>query len=158
MKYRILTDDELAYFEEDFKHFLIANGVHAEEWKKINEIDHSQAIKLIELFSDAVLQKVYEKIKYIEHRSKKSCMVFYLKEDEIELISINAQLENVDLSTPESIHEVLISKPEAISMFSSKKSYSKNREEEIHSMLEQGCLHSDEKFWNALQAIIYSSN
>ena len=36
MKYRILTDEELAPLADEFKHFLIVNGVHTEEWVRIN--------------------------------------------------------------------------------------------------------------------------
>ena len=158
MKYRILTDDELKHFEEEFKHFLIANGVHSEEWENMNKLDAEKAIMLVELFSDTVLQKVYEKLKFIEHRSSNSCMVFKLNTDEIELISINTKPEStIDLSTPESIHEALVNHAESLTLFHTKKPYSKVREEEIHDMMESGCLHSDEKFWNALQASIYSS-
>jgi hypothetical protein len=36
MKYRCLTDDELKELETEFKHFLISNGVHTEEWEQLN--------------------------------------------------------------------------------------------------------------------------
>ena len=39
VKYRYLTDKELQEFEEEFKHFLIANGMHSEEWERLNHED-----------------------------------------------------------------------------------------------------------------------
>ncbi len=154
MKYRILTNEELEIFSEDFKHFLIVNGVHNEEWEEMNKSDIPKAQSLVELFSDTVLQKVYEKIKFIEHRSTTSCMVFKLNEQNIELISINTKNEKVDLSSPESIHNALIKHPEALSVFKTEKKYSKTREMEIHDMLEQGCVNSSEAFWILLEKVL----
>ena len=150
MKYRMLSDEELQLFEEDLKHFLIVNGVHGEEWEKMNQEHPEEAKNLVGLFSDTVLQKVYEKLKFLEHRTKSSCMVFQLKDNSIEMISINANEDKVDLSTPEGIHEALVNKVEALTFFRNEKQYSKNREEEIHEMLEQGCLNSSEVFWTQL--------
>ena len=154
MKYRMLTDEELSIFEEDFKHFLIVNGVHNDEWVKINQTDVESATQLVELFSDTVLQKVYEKIKFIEHRSDQSCMVFKLNPENIELISINSKNSEVSLSTPESIHEAMIKHPDQLTFFKSEKKYAKNREEEIHEMLTQGCFNSSEAFWMMLEKAI----
>ena len=154
MKYRMLSLEELEIFDEDLKAFLIVNGIHGDEWKTMNESNPKQAIEMVELFSDTVLQKVYESIKYIEHRSPQSCMVFHLKEDLIELISINTKSEKVDLSTPESIHEALVSKSDDVSIFKTEKKYAKTRETEIHEMLEQGCVNSSEAFWYQLEKVV----
>ena len=154
MKFRMLTDEELEVFAEDLKHFLIVNGVHSEEWEEINKNDKEKAIQLVELFSDNVLQIVYEKMKFIEHRSPKSCMVFQFKEDEIELISLNVKNGKSDLSTPESIHDALVNRPNEIALFKTTKKYNKKRETEIHEMLTQGCVNSSEEFWVSLNKLI----
>lgn len=155
MKYRILSNEELSHLEEDFKHFLIVNGVHAEEWEALNKNDVEKAVQLVEVFSDTVLQKVYEKIEYLEFRSVDTCMVFHLSEDKIELISIHRKAESAaDLSTIESIHDALKNNAEQLTFFKTEKSYSKNREAEIHDMIEQGCLLSSSQFWTALSLSI----
>lgn len=155
MKYRILSNEELSHLEEDFKHFLIVNGVHAEEWEALNKNDVEKAVQLVEVFSDTVLQKVYEKIEYLEFRSVDTCMVFHLSEDKIELISIHRKAESAaDLSTIESIHDALKHNAEQLTFFKTEKSYSKNREAEIHDMIEQGCLLSSSQFWTALSLSI----
>lgn len=146
----MLTNEELVIFEEDLKHFLIVNGIHAEEWEAMNKSNPEKAHDLVGLFSDAVLQKVYEKLKFIEHRSEGSCMVFKLGEDKIEMISINAKDDSVDLSTPESIHEAIVTNADKLSFFRSEKAYSKTRELEIHEMVTQGCVNSSEAFWMQL--------
>ena len=82
-------------------------------------------------------------------------MVFHLCEDKIELISIHRKAETtVDLSTVESIHEALKNKAEELTFFKTEKNYSKNRELEIHDMIEQGCLLSSSQFWTALSLSI----
>ncbi len=151
----MLTDDELPLFEEDLKQFLIVHGVHGDEWAKMNEEHPDEARNLVGLFSDTVLQKVYEKIKFIEHRSKPSCMVFQLKPDAIEMISINAKSESVDLSTPEGIHEALVHDASELTFFRNTKAYTKERELEIHEMLNQGCVNSSEAFWMQLEKALF---
>lgn len=155
MKYRILTDEELSHLAEDFKQFLIVTGVHAEEWEEMNKIDIPKAIKLVEVFSDTVLQKVYEKISYLEFRSNDTCMVFNFGLDSVKLISIQRKPDSkVDLSTPESIHNVLTKTIKEVSFFRSEKQYSMRREEEIHKMIEQGCFISSAEFWNLLSEVL----
>ena len=108
----------------------------------------------MELFSDNVLQIVYEKVRFIEHRSEKSCLVFNCKLEEVELISLNVKEGNSDLSTPESIQDALVNRCNEIALFKTSKKYSKNREMEIHEMLTQGCVNSSEEFWVALNKLI----
>jgi hypothetical protein len=151
MKYRCLTDDELKLLADDLKHFLIVNGVHAEEWEHMNKENPSKAIQLVELFSDTVLDKVYSKIEFLEHRSPEACLVFHFDEAKIELISIQRNQDStLDLSTPENIHEALAKHANQLSFFKMEKQYSKDRNSEIHQMIDQGCFVSSHDFWNAL--------
>ena len=154
MKYRILSQEELELLEDDLKAFLIVNGVHGDEWAEMNKSNPVKAVELVELFSDTVLQKVYDKVRFIEHRSQKSCMVFHLLDDKIELISINANSDAVDLTTPESIHEALSTNAKSLSIFGTEKMYLKDRASEIHEMLEQGCVNSSEAFWYQLVKVV----
>lgn len=155
MKYRILTSEELNHLEDDLKHFLIINGVHSEEWERLNKEETEKAIELVEIFSDTVLQKVYEKLQYLEFRSMDSCIVFHFTPKDVELISIQKKQDSkIDLSTAESIHEALKSTINDLTFFESKKKYSDSRELEIHKMIEQGCLVSSEEFWNSLKEVI----
>lgn len=152
MKYRMLTDEELKFFSEDLTHFLIVNGVHAEEWERMNAENPEQAIALVEVFSDTVLQKVYERLEYLEFRSVNSCMVFQCGKQEMTLLSLTLRPgSTADLSTPASIHEALLKYSDELQFFRSTKTYSATRELEIHRMLEQGCVLSSKEFWDALQ-------
>ena len=154
MKFRILTKQEMEIFDEDFKHFLITNGVKNEEWLAMNQSDIEKATTLVELFSDTVLHKVYEKIQFIEFRSPDACMIFRCLPERMELISLNKKQGRSDLSTPETIHEALSKSPEDLSIFKSEKEYSISREEEMHELFEKGCFVSSQEFWNALQVLV----
>jgi hypothetical protein len=154
MKYRMLSEDELILFEEDLKHFLISNGIHGEEWKTLNDQEPEKALHLVRLFSDLILQKVYEKLKVIEFRSKENCLVFKLDNDEIHLIGLKAISDTIDLSDTIGIHEALSSHSDKMRFFRQSKPYSKQREEEIHQMIAQGCVPSHEAFWKLLEKAI----
>ena len=155
MKFRMLTQEELEFFKEEFKQFLIVNGVEAKEWEKMNVSNKEKAVQMVELFSDTVLQKVYGKIKYLEHRTKSSCMVFKFNKKNIELISINVKNgAEIDLSTPESIHEALIKNANQLTVFKTQKEYSGNKVDEVHLMFENGCLNSTASFWNIMLKVL----
>lgn len=155
MRYRMLNNDELIHLEEELKQFLIVNGVHGEEWARINQQEPDKAIQLVQLFSDNVLEKVYDKIEVLEFRSPESCLVFHFDDKKTELISIQRKIgSDVDLSTPENIHYALINSSDQLAFFKTEKSYNTQRNNEIHQMLQQGCFVSSMKFWEALLATI----
>lgn len=155
MKYRVLTKEELIPLEKDLVAFLIVNGIDGSMWEKINQEDPEKAIELVGLFSDVVLQKVYEKIQFLEFRSEKSCLVFNCGVAAIELISMTTDPNNsCDLSTAASIHEALVKHSNEIKIFKTEKAYVQERELEIHQLIESGCLISSEEFWISLEAVI----
>jgi hypothetical protein len=153
MKYRLLTDEELHLLEDDLKQFLVVNQVYKEEWEEMNKSNPELALQMIELFSDNVLQIVYEKVKFLEHRTIDSCFVFKCGAEKLELIALQKKnpTDLIDLSTPEGIHEALTKHADLLSFFTNEKPYSQGREMEIHQMLEQGCVNSTEEFWSALE-------
>ena len=116
MKYRILTNEELQALEDDFKQFLIVNHVYSEDWEKLNQSNPAKAIQLVELFSDTVLQRVYERILFLEFRSTDTCIVFYAGKEKIALITIQSKSNDIDLSTPESIHQALTNQTEYLQL------------------------------------------
>lgn len=159
MKFRILTNDELNVLEEDLKAFLIVNGVDGSEWEKINKNSPEKAVALVELFSDMVLEKVYSKLQYLEFRSPKTCMVFNCGTSETRLISLQLDEKSpADLSTPESIHQALLQHANTIQFLKHTRVHQKTREEEIHQLIEQGCVPSVKEFWVSLETVIDNNN
>jgi hypothetical protein len=157
MKYRMLTSEELTHLEEELKQFLIINHVYKEEWERMNRDTPETAQDLVGLFSDQVLQRVYENISYLEHRSKDAWLVFNLGKDTIEMIGLqkkDTETDGVTFETPESIHEALTVYPKQVGFFKHTKAYTKQREEEIHQMIEQGCVKSSDEFWKLLLEVV----
>jgi cag pathogenicity island protein 24 len=151
MKYRVLTGEELLHFDEEFKQFLIVNGVYADQWEALNHKEPEKALRLVQLFSDMVLQRVYERINYVEFRCKESCLLFFLDKEVIHLISLQTKApSSVDLSSPEGIQYALTKQSDTLSFFRSKKMYRSSREKEIHTLLEQGCVPSSHEFWQKM--------
>ena len=155
MKYRMLSEEELGHLEDELKQFLIVNGVDGETWAKINEEAPIRATELVGLFSDTVLQHIYEKLHYLEFRSTDSCMLFYIGQSEVHLISITPKAGvQVDLSSPESIHKTLLEQAHNLSYFETSKPFKSSREEEVHELIEQGCVVSTQSFWDAICSVI----
>lgn len=155
MKYRVLSDEELQHLEGDLKAFLIINGIEGDTWKKLNGEEPDKALALVELFSDQVLQTVYEKIEFLEMRTPESCLVFRLNKKELVLISLNRNPgSTIDLSTVEGIHDALVNRFKELQLFTSKRLYAREREQEIHQMIQEGCSLSSGEFWDALTKVI----
>ncbi len=155
MKYRILSTEELSHFEEDLKAFLIIHGIDGPLWEKINREDPVKAVELVELFSDVVLQRVYENLQYLEFRSSDSFAVIHLGSEQQELILVKSKdTTRADLSTVTSIQAALSDSLEFLEFFKSRKNYDSTRELAIHSFIEQGCMVSDRTVWEALQQLL----
>ena len=149
MKYRRLTNDELDELKEEFIQFLVSNTVTADDWVKIKEEDIEKAEKLIELFSDQVLDKALSNIKFLEHRESKNLMLFHCKKEEIDMIGLSIDTSSkYDLMNHSDLPE--IAKEDKINTFKNTKKYSKKRELEIFEMLNNGCLTTDEKLYTVL--------
>lgn len=155
MKYRRLTQEELTHLEGDLKAFLIINGIEGEAWEKLNKETPDKAQQLVDLFSDNVLQTVYEKVNFLEFRRPDSCIVFQMGKTEQALIAINKKpTSQLDLSTVESIHAALTNHINELDFFQSRKAYTQARETEIHALLDQGCVLSVQEFWDSLTEVI----
>lgn len=157
MKYRILNDEELSHLDEQLKQFLIINGIYGDEWKRLNEKEPEKVLNLIELFSDHVLQIVYEKTTFLEKQTPDACFVFHCKPKTLELIAIQKKDNSnaaINLSSTQGIHSALTQAAGDLTFFQIEKPYSKEREHEIHFMFIDGCIKSSETFWNQLKKVI----
>ncbi len=76
MKYRRLSTDELQELEKEFVHFLVSNGIAADDWVKLKEEENDKAEALIDTFSDVVMEKVLGKVDFLEKREKSSVLFF----------------------------------------------------------------------------------
>jgi hypothetical protein len=153
----MLSNEELLHLEAEFKQFLIVNQIHSDEWKKINEIEPEKALVLVELFSDTVLLKVYEKIEYLEFRSKLLFSVYRIHHDKIQAIHVKSEDHTVNLETDEEISVAINSNPSILSIYRAEKKVNPFKEDEVHHLVEQGCVKSTELVWEQFSQLIKTS-
>jgi len=146
MRFRRLTTKELDILEKDFISFLASNTITAGDWEKLKVEENEQAEDLINMFSDIVLETSLKKVHFVEHCSKSELMFFKCNPKEIILIGLRSKNSEIDLSEMD-LGQL---KTEMTASFSTQKKYSKNREEEVFDMLNQGCSISDGKLFEAL--------
>jgi len=151
-KYRFLSDEELKELEEEFKHFLITNGLHTEEWEEMNKNEPNKAIDIVGLFSDLVLEKVYDKTDYLLHIGAKDLKAFKFLKEKVVLLGIEYKgegtipLENTLEFIAENASDMLI--------FSTGKSFTEEiRNKEVHFLVQSGAFVSDSLIFDFLKEI-----
>lgn len=151
MKYRKLTLDELQSLEKEFIDYLVVNTITADDWVKIKKETPQKAEQIIELFSDIVFDRVLQKTRFMEYRSKKELFTYQCLEDKIVLVGLSASPgSNVDFSDPEYIEKAVEQPDSGVKIFTTEKLYTKERELEIFDMLQKGCEISDGRLFKIL--------
>lgn len=161
MRFRRLKKEELEALEQDFVQFLASNHITAKEWTALKESDQEKVQELIVVFSDLVLEKIYSKMDYLQHRSKDTVRVFHCQEDKIVMTGLQISDPNRDLTRPEDL-AVLANASQLegpVKIFQMEKAYAQNRAEEIFIMVEKdGCQPAPASMFNALIEMYQSSN
>jgi len=151
MKYRYLTDEELKLLEKDFIQFLVANGIDNDEWVRINKESKENALEIVGLFSDVVIEKALENVFYLEHRTPKSLKLFHCKKDQISLIGLDIdEASSLDFTVKDSAENALTTGTDSIKSYKTSKEYVGSRAEELFKMMDAGCYIVDGKFYNSL--------
>lgn len=158
MKYRRLTNEELAELETEFIRFLVSNTVTGDDWEKIKKEDPKKAEGLIEIFSDIVFDKTISKIEYLEMKTPKDLKIFQCNKDNIELMGLKIDGESeLDLTHDISSEEMMVklqSSDAKLQLYSANKKYkNENREQELFQMMQWGSLISDGKLFHLLRTL-----
>lgn len=146
MKYRCLSNEELSELEKEFKHFLISNGVHTEEWERLNKTKSKKVTELVEMFSDIVLDKALKNIKFLEHATSQDIKSFKCDDDKMVLIGITSKNKKIDF-TKDSLADFA----DELDIFKTSKPYHNERELEVFELLQSGCSIIDEARFNKLE-------
>lgn len=153
MKYRYLTPEELQLLEDELIQFLIVNGIDGPEWEEINKTNPDKARELVGMFSDVVIHRSLEKVKFGEQGSANRFFIFAFHDEEIELIGCMSSRENVDISSFEMLMQEVKNQPQSIEVFRQTKKYEPNREQEIFTMMNNGLLLSEQSRYDLLQKL-----
>lgn len=152
-KYRSLTTDELEALEPEFVKYLVANGIAAEDWEKLKSEDLDAAERIVDLFSDVVMEGVLRKTTYVEFYSKQQVLAFKFSEDTVSMISMASSHVDADFTDAEYIAFATANPPEDLTITRQTKSLVKSRSEEMWDLLQQGCTVSEGKLYEALESV-----
>jgi hypothetical protein len=158
MKYRRLTNDELAELETEFVRFLVSNTVTGDDWEKIKKENQERAEGLIEIFSDIVFEKTISKVEYLEMKTPKDLKIFRCNKEEIELMGLKVEGESdLDFTqdiSPEEMMVKLQSSDANLQLYSANKKYKDDdRLQEIFQMMQWGSLISEGKLFHLLRTL-----
>ena len=149
--YRTLSLEELKLFEQEFREFLAINGIDAKLWKQLKEKSSEKVNSLIESFSDVVYNSVLMKIEYIELATANDIKYFHYDKEKAYLIGLES-LE-VDFTNPKEVVKAIEEKKASIKIYKTSKEYSKKREEELFTMLKNGCQPCEGNMFRMLKSI-----
>jgi len=154
MKYRLLTKEQLENLHQEFAVFLASQEIDVKEWNQIKKEKPELVQKELELFSDLVWEDVLTKVKYLEHFSKQTINLFKCNEEEIKRIVIKVN-KPIDLFDKNQFTWLLQNyNDNSVEILKGAKKYSKERNQEIFELIEQGAVISEgalfEKFTTLL--------
>lgn len=151
-KYRFLSDEELKGFEDEFKQFLIANGLHKEEWEAMNKNDPDKAIDIVGLFSDLILDKVYDKTEFVLHCSDKQIMAFKFTKEKALLLAVEYKGDDV-IDTERPLEFIKNNASEMLIYGTSKTFNASDRNKEVNLLVQGGAVASDNSVFDFLAEI-----
>lgn len=141
-KYRSLTIDELEELKDDFIRFLAAQSITGEDWEDIQKNDPDRQEKLIDHFSDIVLEKTLHNVKFLEHRSKRRILFFQFFEHKASLTGIEFEIDPVfpldESFELKQLVDLLEDKNVNYSLLQGDRDYETDRKMEIFQTIQQG--------------------
>jgi len=146
-KYRVLDNEELTAFEKEFIEFLVINSITADDWSKMKADQPERAKTIISLFSDVIFEKLMRQTQYIIRRSSQNIACFHYQTEQAVLVGIETKQETVNLLNINSAEQI---PKEGVNIYTSTKTYEKQREIEMFEMLNNGAEISDGKLYKAL--------
>jgi hypothetical protein len=126
------------------------NGIEAKDWEKIKNENISQASEWIDMFSDAVFERIMKKVEYLEYREPKEIKTFQCLADKLVLVGMTAGNIDADFTDSLYLQKAIQNPPESLKVYTSEKKYSNERELELFSMIQAGCTISDGKIFKSL--------
>lgn len=151
MKYKRLTNEELQTLEKEFVNFLASAQITGSDWVKMKENELHKAEELIDVFSDVVYDRVLRKIKYLEYRDAHTLNIYYCTEDKIILAGLRVKEgAAIDFTQPDSFADWQQEQLSMINAIKSERTYTREREQEVFELLQNGCLITDDRLFNSI--------
>ncbi len=155
MRYAQLTKEQFEELNEEFALFLATQKIDIAEWEEIKKDKPEMADEELNLFSDLVWEKVLGKSKYLEHFSHGTLNLFKCNSDTILRIVVKSSKDGFDFTNKDNFDWFLDnSQDDSIEYFRGKKSYTKERNDEIFDLIQQGSVVCNGDLYNAILKII----
>ncbi len=134
VKYRLLTDEELEEFHDEFVKYLVVNGITAENWERLKEEENETATKILNLFSDTVLEGILRRTKFLEFRSKSYLQAVQCLDKKLIMFALSTENGSLDLTEEIDLNEHI----DSLSLHRTEREYHIAREKEIFEMTTKG--------------------
>ncbi len=147
LKFRSLTPTELTELETEFKQFLILNELYDAEWRKLASEDPQKAQGFIDLFSNIVLEKVYNNLPGLVHIGENFISVFDLHTDPWQLYHFQLKDKaKFALATSENFLKIIQNNWSELAMHKGSKKSSEHKSTEVYQLIRKGAtqLHNDD--------------
>ncbi|MFT7333652.1 MAG: hypothetical protein ACI81S_001873 [Sphingobacteriales bacterium] len=150
-KYRSLSKEELNHLEKEFVDYLIINGFTGDDWEKMKIQTPDRADKIVDLFSDVVLEGAMRKIEYLEFRDSSRFLTFQCNKENILLVGMSLEdTSEGDFNDPKFLKKSLVNPPASLKVFSKENDYTQEREMELFKMMNGGCTPSNGEVFKTL--------
>jgi len=154
MKYRYLTFQELDLLSEDFNEFLYQEGINSFEWNVLQDQQSSDALNLLEKYSDITFERILQDIQYLNYRSDKEIVSFECQTDKMVIIRLKSTgKNNLDLTNFNELSQIQHKGMLTFKCSKSINAYAENRESDIFKLIESGCIASDPRMFKSLSII-----
>jgi hypothetical protein len=150
-KYRLLSLEELNLLEKEFVEFLVLNGIVADDWQKIKDEEPQKAAKMIEAFSDVIMEGALRKTLYLEKTDKNRIASIHFQPTQMVLAAMEAPMESdADFTDPSFVVKATKNPPVYLKAFTKSEGYEESRETDLFKFTELGWLVSDGKLYKTL--------
>ena len=141
---RLLTNEELTQFEEEFIQYLVVNGITADDWEKLKLENKESAEKILDLFSDVVFEQILRKVLFLEIRQANYIQAIQCLGEKMIMVALSVSDKSIDLSKdiPTSF--------EGLDLHTGEKEYASSREKELFELIEKGYEITDGKLFKSL--------
>lgn len=146
-KYRLLNNEELKSFEDEFVKYLVVNGIDADLWKKMLAENKTQAQQIVDLFSDVVFEKIMRQAKFLVIKRASYIQAIQCLDEKMIMVAISTNNKEIDMTTMDFSS---LSNFEDFHIHKAEKTYQKERGKELFDLTELGYYISDGKLFKAL--------
>ena len=154
-KYTRLTKEQFEELHKEFINFLATQSITADEWKKIKKEKPEAAEQELDIFSDLIWEGVLDKATHLENISPNQLFLFKIEAEEMKLIMVKIAIETIDITTSEGYKWLQKNfGSDEVEFFTASKEYSKDKKEDIFSLIQQGSTITKGDLYNFFNNII----